>query len=85
MEMEFANLPENRPILVYSLNEIAAEKTLARTDPARNEPRDLYDLWYLTENEGLQLDRVLPAFCQKLEFREKPCEGLDCPCRHDGQ
>lgn len=43
--MEFSDLPENRPILVYSLNEIAAEKTVALTDPARNEPRDLYDLW----------------------------------------
>ena len=36
---EFADLPENRPVLVYSLNEIAAEKTVALTDPARNEPR----------------------------------------------
>jgi uncharacterized protein len=31
---EFADLPENRSILVYSLNEIAAEKTVALTDPA---------------------------------------------------
>jgi predicted nucleotidyltransferase component of viral defense system len=73
---EFADLPENRSILVYSLDEIAAEKTLALTDPARNEPRDLYDLWYLTTNEELQLDHLLPAICQKLEFREKPCEDL---------
>jgi len=73
---EFADLPENRPILVYSLNEIAAEKTLALTDPARNEPRDLYDLWYLTDNEELHLDQILTAICQKMEFRQKPCEGL---------
>jgi uncharacterized protein len=73
---EFADLPENRPILVYSLNEIAAEKTLALTDPARNEPRDLYDLWYLTDNEEVHLDQIVPAICQKLEFRQKPCEGL---------
>lgn len=74
--MEFSDLPENRPILVYSLNEIAAEKTVALTDPARNEPRDLYDLWYLTENEEVQLDQLAPAICQKLQFREKPCEEL---------
>jgi uncharacterized protein len=73
---EFADLPENRPVLVYSLNEIAAEKTVALTDPARNEPRDLYDLWYLTDNDEVHLDRIVPAICQKLEFREKPCEGL---------
>jgi predicted nucleotidyltransferase component of viral defense system len=62
---EFADLPENRSILVYSLDEIAAEKAVALTDPARNEPRDLYDLWYLTTNEELQLDHLLPAICQK--------------------
>jgi uncharacterized protein len=73
---EFDDLPEGRPILAYSLNEIAAEKTLALTDPARNEPRDLYDLWYLTENGEVQLDHIIPAICQKLEFREKPCDGL---------
>jgi predicted nucleotidyltransferase component of viral defense system len=73
---EFADLPENRPVLVCSLNEIAAEKTVALTDPARNEPRDLYDLWYLTDNDEVHLDRIVPAICQKLEFREKPCEGL---------
>jgi predicted nucleotidyltransferase component of viral defense system len=72
---EFADIPENRSILVYSLDEIAAEKTVALTDPARNEPRDLYDLWYLTVKE-VQLDHLLPAICQKLEFREKPCEDL---------
>ena len=73
---EFADIPENRSILVYSLDQIAAEKTVALTDPARNEPRDLYDLWYLTVNKEVQLDHLLPAICQKLEFREKPCEGL---------
>jgi predicted nucleotidyltransferase component of viral defense system len=73
---EFADLPENRAILVYSLNEIAAEKTVALTDPARNEPRDLYDLWYLTKNDEVQLDHIVPAICQKLQFREKPREGL---------
>jgi uncharacterized protein len=73
---EFADLPQDRSILAHSLNEIAAEKTLALTDPARNEPRDLYDLWYLTENREVQLDHIVPAICQKLEFRKKPSDGL---------
>jgi len=45
---EFEDLPEGRLVSVYSLNEIAAEKVVALQDRARNEPRDLYDLWYLT-------------------------------------
>jgi uncharacterized protein len=73
---EFSDLPENRPLLVYSLEEIATEKTVALADPARNEPRDLYDLWHLTTNEGLDIDPLVPAICRKLEFRRRECEGL---------
>lgn len=46
------------------------------TDTARNEPRDLYDLWYLTENDEVQLDQIIPAICQKIALRGKLCEGL---------
>jgi predicted nucleotidyltransferase component of viral defense system len=73
---EFNDLPENRSLPVYSLDEIAAEKTIALADPARNEPRDLYDLWHLTANGGVQMDHLIPAICQKLEFRKRACEGL---------
>jgi predicted nucleotidyltransferase component of viral defense system len=73
---EFEDLPENRLLYVYSLEEIAAEKTLALADRARNEPRDLYDLWYLTSNEGIGLGPLAGAMRQKLEFRGKPCEDL---------
>jgi hypothetical protein len=59
-----------------SLEEIATEKTVALADPARNEPRDLYDLWYLTSEAGIEIERLIPAICQKLEFRGKPCQGL---------
>jgi predicted nucleotidyltransferase component of viral defense system len=73
---EFADLPENRLLLAYSLEEIATEKTLALADRARNEPRDLYDLWHLTSNEGIDLGPLAGGMRQKLEFRGKPCEGL---------
>jgi uncharacterized protein len=73
---EFSDLPENRSLFVYSLEEIATEKIIALADPARNEPRDLYDLWHLTTNEGMQMDHLLPAICRKLEFRRRACEGL---------
>jgi uncharacterized protein len=58
------------------LEEIAAEKTIAIADPARNEPRDLKDLRHLTANEGVQIGPIIPAICQKLEFRGRPWEGL---------
>ena len=73
---EFADLPENRQIQVYSLEEIATEKTIALADRARNEPRDLYDLWYLTSNEGVELGALVDAVRQKLEFRGRPLEGI---------
>jgi hypothetical protein len=73
---EFTDLPDNRLLHVYSLQEIATEKTLALADSARNEPRDLYDLWHLTSNEGIELGTLVDAMRRKLEFRGKPCEGL---------
>ena len=73
---EFTDLPQDRAVFVYSLDEIAAEKTIALADPARNEPRDLYDLWHLTANEGVEIDHLIPAICRKLEFRGRACEGL---------
>lgn len=73
---EFADLPDNRSVRVYSLREIVAEKVVALADPARNEPRDLYDLWYLTTNEGIELDDMTDAIRQKLEFGGKPLEGI---------
>jgi predicted nucleotidyltransferase component of viral defense system len=73
---EFSDLPENRSVLVYSLEEIAVEKTVALADPARNEPRDLYDLWHLTANEGMDMGPLVPQICRKLEFRRRECEGL---------
>ncbi len=74
---EFTDIPENQLIQVYSLEEIATEKTVALVDRARNEPRDLYDFWHLTTNHGIQLDHLTSAICQKLDFRDKPCRDLE--------
>ncbi len=73
---EFADLPEDCHLRVYSLEEIATEKTLALADRARNEPRDLYDLWHLTSGEGIELGALADAMRQKLEFRGKPFKGI---------
>ena len=69
---EFSDLPEDKRLSVYSHNEIAAEKTLALADRARNEPRDLYDLWRLTSGEGIELAHLVDAMRQKLALRGKP-------------
>ena len=52
---EYADLPEDAPVRVYALEEIAVEKLVALTDKARNEPRDLYDLWHLTSGGAHRL------------------------------
>jgi predicted nucleotidyltransferase component of viral defense system len=74
---EFSDIPEERLIQVYSLEEITAEKLMALADRARNEPRDLYDLWYLTTEAGIAISSVADAIRQKLAFRKKPLEGLE--------
>jgi len=52
---EYEDFPENAKIKVYSLEEILIEKVVALTDRARSEPRDLYDVWYLTVQENMDL------------------------------
>ena len=74
---EFEDLPEDRMIAVYSLNEIATEKVAALSDPARNEPRDLYDLWFLTVEARVDLAQLIPAIVEKLCFRQKDIASLE--------
>lgn len=73
---EFSDVPEGRLLRVYPLEEIASEKIIALADPARNEPRDLYDLWYLAHERGVELSPLSEAVRRKLAFRGRPCRGL---------
>ena len=66
---EYMDLPENAIITVYSLEEVVVEKTVALLDKARNEPRDLYDIWYITSNGYADLEHLLEPLSQKLDFR----------------
>jgi len=74
---EFEDVPEDRPISVYSLNEIATEKIVALQDRARNEPRDLYDLWFVTSHTGVEIGQLIGAIAEKLRFREKDITGIE--------
>lgn len=50
---------------------------VALQDKARNEPRDLYDLWFLTVHAGIDLTDLVPAIEEKLRFRGKAITGLE--------
>ncbi|WP_263352698.1 nucleotidyl transferase AbiEii/AbiGii toxin family protein [Acidicapsa acidisoli] len=65
---EFEDIQEDCPISVYSLNEIATEKVVALQDRARNEPRDLYDLWFLTSHAGVEIGHLIGAITEKSAF-----------------
>lgn len=58
-------------IHAYSLDEIATEKIVALLDISRNEPRDLYDLWYLTANQYANIEELVGAVEEKWKFRGK--------------
>jgi hypothetical protein len=73
---EYEDIPGNAIIKVYSLKEIAAEKVIAVCDRARNEPRDLYDLWHLCENAHVDLIEVIDAIASKLAFRGQTVETI---------
>jgi uncharacterized protein len=76
---EFSDLPVDAKIIVYPLSEIASEKTVALLDRARTEPRDLYDLWYLTEQSNdVDLSDCLPAIQAKLLHRGKKLDDVGC-------
>lgn len=76
---EFSDLPVDGKILVYPLFEIASEKTVALLDRARTEPRDLYDLWYLTTyRNAVDLHNCLPAIQAKLLHRGKKLDDVSC-------
>lgn len=68
---EYADVPSHAKVRVYSLEEIAAEKMVALMDRARNEPRDLYDAWYLLTHRHVDLDKLASAVKQKWAFRGK--------------
>jgi len=66
---EYDDLPDGAKVRVYSLEEIVVEKVVALGDRARNEPRDLYDIWYLTTEGHVDVGDLKAEIESKLEFR----------------
>lgn len=58
---EYDDLPDDAIVQAYSSEEIISEKVVALADRARNELRDLYDVWYLTELENMDLAALIQA------------------------
>ncbi len=73
---EYVDLPEDVKVKAYSLHEIAAEKVVALMDRARNEPRDLYDVWHLVLEGGVSLGDLSAAVEEKLVFRGKKLDEV---------
>jgi uncharacterized protein len=69
---EYRDLPaDGPPLQVYALHEIAVEKTLAVTDGARREPRDLYDLWFILRERHMEHpEEVITGLNRKLASRD---------------
>ncbi len=73
---EYADLPEDAAVRVYALEEIGVEKLVALTDKARNEPRDLYDLWHLTSEGLVDFATLVPEIEAKLAFRGRTRDAM---------
>lgn len=73
---EYSDLPEDSIIRVYAMEEILVEKVVALSDRARNEPRDLYDVWYLMSGKHVELSNLIRELESKLEFRGRTLAGI---------
>ncbi|HYR86827.1 MAG TPA: nucleotidyl transferase AbiEii/AbiGii toxin family protein [Terriglobia bacterium] len=73
----FDDLPEGPTVKVYAVEEIVIEKLLALSDRARNEPRDLYDLWYLFDAMDLHIAEMRTELDTKLALRKRTAAGLE--------
>jgi len=74
---KFDDLPEGPTLKVYAIKEIVVEKLLALSDRARNEPRDLYDLWYLFSSTDLRVAEMRTELDAKLALRQRVVAGME--------
>ena len=73
----FGDLPAGPTLKVYAIEEIVVEKLLALSDRARNEPRDLYDLWYLFNSTDLRVSEMRAELDAKLAHRQRVVAGME--------
>ena len=63
----------------YALEEVLVEKM--RSLLSRQQPRDFYDLWYLTTHEGMEMSDCLAAFEAKAKHKNLAPEKLETRVR----
>ncbi|MFM9971616.1 MAG: nucleotidyl transferase AbiEii/AbiGii toxin family protein [Burkholderiales bacterium] len=73
----FDDLPEGSMVKSYAIEEIVVEKLVALSDRARNEPRDLYDLWYLIGASEFKIAEIRTELDAKLARRQRVANGLE--------
>lgn len=66
---EYDDFLDGIKVKVYSLEEIAIEKICALFSPARNEPRDLYDIYNLIVNEQMDITPLYGCVEEKMAFK----------------
>jgi predicted nucleotidyltransferase component of viral defense system len=66
---EYQDIPEDIRLKVYTLEEIFMEKCLSILNPSRNEPRDVYDLWYLASNRCCECEILAEQIKVKGEYK----------------
>lgn len=65
---EYSDAEEEHLIQCYSLEEVLAEKL--RCTMQRMVPRDIYDIWYLTEQGGIDIKDVVFGFIEKAKHKD---------------
>ncbi len=71
---EYSDFLSEPTIKVYSLEEVAIEKTCALFASSRNEPRDLYDMYCLLIEKGLNISNLIGDIEMKMKFKGLPFE-----------
>ena len=69
---EYTDFISEAKIWVYSLEEVAIEKTCALFSANRNEPRDLYDMYCLITEKKLDISSLRSEIEQKMKFKGAP-------------
>jgi len=67
MSKDYSDLQEEQMILCYKLDELISEKMRSLIE--RTEPRDLYDIWYLFEMAGYNIEDYIYAFQEKTKHK----------------
>lgn len=71
---EYGDFLSGPTVKVYSLEEVAIEKTCALFSSNRNEPRDLYDMYCLITEKGLNISDLIGEIEEKMKFKGLPLE-----------